>query len=170
LNYPAAWQTSTNLCGPADDRNWSRILLTKRVELTNGVSSTWSYQYYLQGLTAKPCSNCVWGNTWGNQNDADSADYYNGQFTSYASAKVINPDTSSQVDYFASTPGWGLATSGITCYETSCNVAPYWNEDPGAAGKLKMEQDFDALVSSFIISFPSSAEGSDDARRGIVQA
>lgn len=137
-------QTRTNLCGSADDRNWSRVLLTKRVEQTNGVSSTWSYQYYLQGLTDKPCGNCVWGTTWGNQNDADTADYYNGQFTSYASAQVTNPDGSSQVDDFASTPGWGLATSGITCYESSCNVAPYWNEDPGAAGNLKTEEDFDA--------------------------
>ena len=137
-------QTRTNLCGEADDRNWSRILLTKRVEQTNGVSSTWLYQYYLQGLSDKPCSNCVWGTTWGNQNDADDADYYNGQFTSYASAEVTNPDNSYQIDYFASTTGWGLASSGITCYESSCNVAPYWNEDPGAAGKLKTEEDFSA--------------------------
>ncbi len=139
-------QTITNWCGEADDMNWSRIVLTQRVELNNGVNSTWKYQYYLNGLSSKPCATCAWGNTWGNQNDVDAADYYNGQFTSYAETVVTNPDSTSQINYFASTPGWGLATSGITCYVPggNCNVTPYWNEDPAAAGKLKTQENFNA--------------------------
>jgi hypothetical protein len=136
-------QTPTSLCGEADDQNWSRIVLSQRVEQTNGVSSTWTYQYYLNGFSAQPCTDCLQGYNWGNQNDDDYSDYYNGQFTSFANTQVTNPDNSSQTEYFASTPGWGLANSSITCYTTSpCHAAPYWNEDPGASGKLKTEEDF----------------------------
>jgi YD repeat-containing protein len=122
--------------------SWSQ----QNVTAGNGVNSTWKYQYYLNGLSSKPCATCAWGNTWGNQNDVDAADYYNGQFTSYAETVVTNPDSTSQINYFASTPGWGLATSGITCYVPggNCNVTPFWNEDPAAAGRLKTQENFDA--------------------------
>jgi RHS repeat-associated protein len=141
-NAPGA-QTPTSLCGEADDQNWSRIVLTQRVEKTNGVSSTWTYQYSLNAFSAQQCSDCLWGYTWGNQNDDDYSDYYNGQFTSFAHVQVTNPDASSQIDYFASTPGWGLATSSITCFTTApCHAAPYWNLDPGGSGRLKSAEDF----------------------------
>ncbi len=138
-------QTPTSLCGSADDENWSRIVLVGRTEVTNGVSSTWGYQYTVNGLSAQQCSDCQHGYTWGNQNDNDYTDYYNGQFTSFAQAQVTNPDKSYQIDYFASTTGWGEANSSIHCYtKYACHPAPYWNEDPGAAGKLNQEEDYSA--------------------------
>ena len=138
-------QTPTSLCGSADDENWSRIVLVGRTEVTNGVSSTWGYQYTVAAISAQQCSDCQHGYTWGNQNDNDYTDYYNGQFTSFTKAQVTNPDKSYQLDYFASTPGWGEANSSIHCYtKYACHPAPYWNEDPGAAGKLNQEEDYSA--------------------------
>lgn len=40
-------QTSTNVCGWADDKSWSRIVVENRTATSNGVSSTWNYTYYL---------------------------------------------------------------------------------------------------------------------------
>jgi hypothetical protein len=37
-------RTSTNLCGQADDRSWSRMVVYHRTDVTNGVTSNWQYQ------------------------------------------------------------------------------------------------------------------------------
>src|SRR6185312_15510134 len=138
-------ESSTNLCGQADDEAWSRVVVSQRAAVSNGVTSTWGYQYFLRAnWPAPPCSNCHQGDTWSNQNDNDYADYYNEIFTSFASAQVTLPDNSSQTHFFASWDGWGIALSTITCFISSCNVAPYWNPNPGMAGHETQEQDFSA--------------------------
>ncbi len=111
-------QTSTNICGRADDKNWSHVVVESRTATSNGVSSTWSYQYTLAsgfsgvtypGNSALSCSStCNQTYDWGNQNDDDSADYYNGDFQSFAQVQVKLPDTSTQTDTYGATNGWGL--------------------------------------------------------------
>jgi hypothetical protein len=49
LNCSTHPQTSTNICGLADDKNWSRVVVQSRTAVSNGVSSTWNYTYTLQG-------------------------------------------------------------------------------------------------------------------------
>ncbi|GER89989.1 hypothetical protein KDW_41510 [Dictyobacter vulcani] len=141
-------QTKTNLCGQADDRSWSRMVVYSRTAVTNGVSSTWQYQYYVNQLSATWCDNCIYGYTWGNVNDEDYADYYNLQFTSFDTVQVTQPDGSSQQHFFYSTNGVGKATSAILCgYQyppgtDHCGVAPYWAQDPGLAGREKETLNF----------------------------
>ncbi|MDQ2714976.1 MAG: RHS repeat protein, partial [Chloroflexota bacterium] len=119
----------------------------QRTAVTNGVTSTWTYHYYLRtNWPAPPCANCLQGDTWANQNDGDFADYYNATFTGFDSAQVINPDNTNDIAFFASSDGWGLAESSFQCYVTGghCNVAPYWNPNPGMSGRLLMEQHWSA--------------------------
>ncbi|GHO48680.1 RHS repeat-associated core domain-containing protein [Ktedonospora formicarum] len=135
-------QAAGTFCGTADDHSWSRIVVTSRSSVTNGVTSTWNYQYSVNGYQANWCGDCRYGYTWGNQNDLDYADFYNGQFTSFASAQVTQPDGSYQIETFSSTTGWGIAP-GMTCSApTSCHDIPYWNPDPGMAGHTKTVQNF----------------------------
>ncbi len=103
-------ETSSNRCGRADDQNWSRMAVQSRSAVSNGVTSSWSYDYYIRmNWPAPPCSDCNQGYDWGNQNDGDFADYYNGQFLSYSKVVVTAPDTSQQIHRYASSEGWGLA-------------------------------------------------------------
>ena len=154
-------QTSTNNCGRADDKSWSRIVVGSRTATTNGVSSTWSYTYYLQtGIqgasfpgyyTSRTCTSvCSQTYTWGNQNDFDYADYYNGAFQSFQQVQVILPDHSSQTDTYGATTGWGLANSSITCQTgaNNCKTASYVTGTNGDlatvfAGRQQQEQDYD---------------------------
>ncbi|HEY1349190.1 MAG TPA: RHS repeat-associated core domain-containing protein [Ktedonobacteraceae bacterium] len=147
-------QTSTNICGTADDQNWSRMVVAGRSAVSNGVTSTWSYGYYLSTVnasiaTAQPSRSCHGGcesYDWGDQNDADFADYYNGNFQSFAQVQVSNPDGSTQTDTFGATNGWGLYSSGITCFlSISCSAAPFnGSNGPVYAGKQTEEQDYDS--------------------------
>ncbi len=157
-------QTSRNNCGRADDKNWSWMAVAARTETTNGVSSTWHYYDYLQtniqgasipGYSALSCTSvCRQSYTWGNQNDDDYADYYNGDFQSFAKVQVIQPDGSSQTHTYGATTGWGLTNGNITCYVPfpagrTCSVASYnssgsWGLATVFAGKQQQEQDYDA--------------------------
>ncbi len=99
---------ATNKCSQADDEAWSRVVVRQRESVTNGVTSTWKYNYYIhQNWPAKPCTDCSQGYTWANINDADYADFYNAIFTSFAQAQVIQPDNSSQTHYFLLFTGLG---------------------------------------------------------------
>jgi RHS repeat-associated protein len=146
-------QTSTNVCGQADDKNWSRIVVASRTANTNGVSSTWNYTYYLTtgvgasipGRETRSCSGTCATYDWGNQNDDDYADYYNGDFQSFAQVQVTLPDGSSQTDSYDATNGWGLYSSSITCYTgATCVSSPYdATNGPVMAGKQTDEKDYD---------------------------
>ncbi|GCF10715.1 RHS repeat-associated core domain-containing protein [Dictyobacter arantiisoli] len=147
-NYP---------CDEADYRAWSRIVVTSRTTTTNGVASTWNYQYEMSKFinNATMCltqSVCGQGFTWGDINDNDYADYYNVHFMSFASAQVTQPDQSYQQYTFYSTPGLGVATSSIQTKNCAykfnngttnhCGIAPYWNGDPALAGRPKEVQSY----------------------------
>jgi len=145
-------QSSGNDCGSADDQSWSRIVVVSRTAVSNSVTSTWQYTYYLQtGLGANfpgsGCPTCHQGYTWGNQNDLDYADYYNGQFMSFLSVRVIAPDSSYHYSSYGATTGWGLAENGISCYLSSCVTASYFQNSgsilaSALAGKEVAADDF----------------------------
>src|SRR6266567_3889867 len=138
-------ETSTNICGRADDQNWSRYAVQSRSAISNGVTSSWSYDYYIrENWPAPPCSDCNQGYDWGNQNDGDYADYYNGQFLSYSKVVVTAPDSSQQIHRYASSEGWGLALSTISCAGPNpCHLAPYWDGSNIEAGRDQEEDDYD---------------------------
>jgi RHS repeat-associated protein len=152
-----------NVCSYADDQSWGHVVIASRVAVSNGVKSIWNYTYTLQqNLLANfpgACFDglsCYQGFTWGNQNDADWLDYYNGQYEGFAQAAVTQPDGSTQDYTFVATDGWGLALSTITCYlqnPNSCSTAAYFTgyynngqEVYGAkfAGYPLQEEDYDA--------------------------
>ncbi|MBA2681211.1 MAG: hypothetical protein H0U76_22775, partial [Ktedonobacteraceae bacterium] len=108
-------------CSLADDNGWSHISLKSRTQTVNDplssnssnqVTGTWGYNYGLSALTAKECSDCNYGMYWGNANDGDVLDYYNGQFKGFNFAQVVYPPvtggTALQNQYFYSTIGWGV--------------------------------------------------------------
>lgn len=149
-------ESSTNICGKADDKNWSLIVVSSRTALANGVSSTWTYNHYylatglgatFPGTESGSCSQCSQSYDWGNQNDDDSADYYNGTFESFSRVVLTQPDNSTQTDSYTSTNGWGLYNSSITCFIGSpCTTAPFdsGSSGPVLAGKQTKEQDYDS--------------------------
>jgi RHS repeat-associated protein len=176
-------QNSTNVCGTADDKNWSREVVQSRTATSNGVSSTWSYQYFLSDVNAsipgsepsRSCHGKCESYDWGNQNDDDYADYYNGDFQSFSQTQVTLPDTSSQTDTYGATNGWGLYSSSIACGVSPCTTAPYTSTSgPVLAGKQKSEQDYDSggnLLKQITTSWstncpPQGVHGSANAQGG----
>ena len=65
---------------------------------------------------------------WGNQNDGDYLDYYNGTFMGFAEADVTNPDGSVQKHKFYATNGYGIYDSTqVNCYSGfTCHNSPWW--------------------------------------------
>ncbi len=131
-------------CNQADDQAWSHIVLTLehdqvvRVsqqgqggqQTNTTVDSQTAYTYRLTyPLPAQACSDCVAGMYWGNQNDADYLDYYNGKFMGFTQASVSHPDGSLTVHKYDATRGWGLYdTSQVTCFAPNpCHADPWWN-------------------------------------------
>jgi RHS repeat-associated protein len=138
LNYPSSYP-----CNQADDQNWSHIVLTQEKDTIirlsqNGqggqqtstpVDSITSYSYQLTTYSANPCSDCLQGMYWGNQNDADYLDYYNGKFMGFAQTTVIHSDGAKDVHQYHSTLGWGIYdTSQVTCYSSNpCHNDSWWD-------------------------------------------
>ncbi len=128
---------SQSPCFQADDENWSHMVLTSQtgtvVRSSSGgntdVKSTTSYSYKLSHLGAQPCSACTVGMYWGNQNDADFLDFYNGKFMGFTQTSVTNPDGSVEIHHYKATGGWGLYdTSQVKCYTSNpCHNAPWWD-------------------------------------------
>ncbi len=130
-------------CDVSSDQNWSRIGLISRTSnvvrpSSAGnvtVSSTWNYEYKLSSpLVAQECGDCVSGMYWGNQNDGDFLDYYNGKFMGFAQAKVTNPDGSVDVHKYYATMGYGVYDLGqVTVCSSNlppigpCHNAPWWD-------------------------------------------
>jgi RHS repeat-associated protein len=132
-------------CNLADDENWSHAVLTSQSGSVvrpsssgnNTVTSTTSYSYLLSHLGAQPCSDCTVGYDWGNQNDADYLDFYNGKFMGFTQVTVTNPDGSVDMHHYKATGGWGLYdTSQVTCYTSSpCHNAPWWSSATALHGR-----------------------------------
>jgi hypothetical protein len=150
-------------CNSADDQAWSRIVATGRSDTVNRLSqagqggvqtnlpvtSSWAYTYQLASLVAKECTDCVAGMYWGNQNDGDYMDYYNGHFMGFAQASVSNPDGSMVTHKYYATEGWGIydTTKGLTCPSTmpptdyTCHASP-WSDVANAGHGLEIEADY----------------------------
>jgi RHS repeat-associated protein len=140
-------------CYSADDETWGRAVLTQRtdgvVRLTQAgqggtqtstlVVGTTTYNYQLTyPLLAQECADCVAGYSWGNQNDNDYLDFYNGKFMGFAQVSIGNPDGSLEIHKFLSTEGWGIYDSAqITCFENPpnpCHNDPWWDLTNAAHG------------------------------------
>jgi RHS repeat-associated protein len=138
-------------CSQADDQNWSHAVLTQETDSVlrvaqNGqggqqtsvsVDSTTSYSYQLTyPLVAQPCSDCVAGMYWGNQNDADFLDFYNNHFMGFTQVTVIHPDGSVDVHHYYATEGWGIYdTSQVSCFSINpCHNDPWWDLTNAAHG------------------------------------
>lgn len=140
-------------CDMADDESWSHIVLTQQTnsedrqtqagqggpQTNTTVAGTTSYTYQVPyPIKAWECSTCMATFYWGNQNDFDMLDYYNGTFMGFQQAAVGNPDGSVDVHKFYTTEGWGLYdTSQLTC-ETAgnpCHNDPYWDLPNAAHGQ-----------------------------------
>ena len=115
------------------------------------VTSAWTYTYYLSSLTAQECTDCVAGMYWGNQNDGDYLDYYNGKFMGFAETDVSNPDGSVEKHYYEATEGWGVYTLNTTLVP-SCTLdaaadpdhlpaSPWWDVANAGHG-LETEADY----------------------------
>ncbi len=134
-------------CDLADDNGWSHLTLTSRTEqiddpLSNNssyqVKATWTYNYNLAALTAQECSDCQYGMYWGNANDGDIADFYNGKFTGFSFAQSINPDGSLENDSYYSTEGWGVwDNTKVACHDgqSTCPNSPAWDLTNAASGR-----------------------------------
>ncbi len=149
-------------CDVADDQGWSRWVLTSRtqkvISATNvTVASTWSYNYYLNELTAKECADCTVGMYWGNADDGDYLDYYNGVFMGFVWAQVINPDNSVADHYYYTTEGWGVydTSKGRACQDAyqggTCMNDPYWDLSNAANGHESESQTFAYTGSSYVL-------------------
>jgi len=101
-------------------------------QISTPVTGTTTYNYQVAyPLLAQECSDCVAGYTWGNQNDNDYLDFYNGKFMGFTQASVGNPDGSVEIHKYYSTEGWGVYdTTQITCFENPpnpCHNDPWWD-------------------------------------------
>jgi RHS repeat-associated protein len=151
-------------CNSADDQAWSRVVVQQRsdtvnqitqagqggTQTTTPVTSTTAYTYTLPyPLVAQECGDCVAGMYWGNQNDGDYLDYYNGHFMGFAQTSVSNPDGSIVNYIFEPTMGWGVYdTSKVTScissmppVNTTCHNSPWWNVANAGHG-LETETDY----------------------------
>jgi RHS repeat-associated protein len=152
-------------CNSADDQAWSRIVATGRTNTVNQltqagqggtktttpVTSSWAYNYQLTSLTARECLDCVAGMYWGNQNDNDYLDYYNGHFMGFAQTAVSNPDGSIVTHHYLTTEGWGVYSldTNLVPYcptthppvDATCHLAPWWDLANAGHG-LETETDY----------------------------
>ncbi len=133
-------------CRYPDDRGWSHMALTSRTITVGTPTSananavqtmTYTYTYRITALTAQMCGDCTVGMYWGDANDVDFLDYYNGRFAGFAFVQVNNPDGSQDANYFYTTEGWGLYSSSLACHDgqSTCPQSPYWDEANAAGGQ-----------------------------------
>jgi len=137
-------------CDMTDDETWSRVVLTQELDSVQTLcqpvvagtgcaaspttvtgSTTYSYHMNSHALAAQECSSCIEGFSWGNQNDNDYLDFYNGRFMSFAQVTVTHPDNGTELHKFFSTEGWGLYdTTQVTCLENPpnpCHKDSWWD-------------------------------------------
>jgi RHS repeat-associated protein len=139
-------------CDEADDQAWSHAALTSEsasvVRAASGgnqtITSTTAYTYQLTtNFAGKECGDCSQGMYWGNENENDYLDYYNGKFMGFAQVGVSHPDGALDVHTFDATTGWGVYdnTQITGCAPnmqppgpTPCPDAPWWNLTNAAHG------------------------------------
>jgi RHS repeat-associated protein len=122
-------------CYATDDGTWSRTVLVSKSDsvMRNSattVTSNTSFSYQLSyPLSSQKCSDCVAGFSWGNQNDNDYLDFYNGKYLGFAQATVNRPDGSLEIHKYWATEGWGLYdTAQVACATPSpCHNDAWWD-------------------------------------------
>ncbi|HLY63915.1 MAG TPA: hypothetical protein VKU60_00155, partial [Chloroflexota bacterium] len=126
-------------CDEVDDQNWSRVVVTEedssviRAASSGNVTITSSTEYHYvltTSLAAQECGDCQQGMYWGNQDDGDTMDYYNGTFMGFHEADVTHPDGSVTKTYYFGAEGYGIYnTSELLCnsFTPPCHNAPYWD-------------------------------------------
>ncbi len=132
-------------CDQMDDMSWSHLALASRTATENSptsananatTTSTWSYTYDLTSLSARSlCGDCWVGMYWGNQDDDDYLDYYNGNFQGFWWTDITNPDGSSENHAFYSTTGWGVWDHTKVSSCLTCADAPDWAAYNAGSGK-----------------------------------
>ena len=144
-------------CRYPDDNGWSHMGVDQRSIVLHTPTSgnanaeqvmTWQYVYRLTALTAQECWNCTVGMYWGDANDGDTLDYYNGRFAGFANVTVTNPDGSSEAMYYETTAGWGVYASSVACHDgqTACPVSPWWAEANAATGQLTEDDTYNTVA------------------------
>lgn len=137
-NTLSAAQQATYPCNATDDQDWSRAVVSLRRQQHYRAASTgnvlidsqYTYTYELTyPLVAQRCTDCVAGFSWGNQNDGDYLDYYNGHFMGFVGVSEYFPDGSKIGHRYYTTEGWGIYdTSQVGCFSNfTCHNAPYWH-------------------------------------------
>ncbi len=144
-------------CNSADDQAWSRIVVAQRDDIVDRITQAGQggtqtitpidtqevYSYLLTyPLAAQECTDCTAGMYWGNQNDGDYLDYYEGKFMGFAQASITHPDGSVEIHKYYTTQGWGVYdTSKVTScpstlppINTTCHASPWWNLNNAAHG------------------------------------
>jgi len=93
---------------------------------------------------------------WGDRNEADYLDYYNGVFMGFTQTTISRSDGTMEVHKFPATEGWGVfntasnanGISVVTCgasnlnpVNTTCNASP-WSDLANAAHGRELEADY----------------------------
>ena len=133
-------------CNSADDQAWSRMAVEERDDSVqritqNGqggtqtpttVTGSYIYAYLLSyPLVAQQCTDCVAGMYWGNQNDGDYLDYYNGHFMGFTQGSLSKPDGSVEIHKFYATEGFGVYDTSQVA-QASCQATTLPPQPPKA--------------------------------------
>jgi RHS repeat-associated protein len=142
-NTLTAAQQATYPCNAADDHGWSRAVTSIRRQqhyraASSGnvlIDSVYTYTYALTtGLPALLCTDCTVGMYWGNKNDSDYPDFYNGHFMGFVGVSEYFPDGSKIGHRYYATEGWGVYdTSQVSCTAPCANDS-WWHLTNAAHG------------------------------------
>ncbi|HEU5383590.1 MAG TPA: RHS repeat-associated core domain-containing protein [Ktedonobacteraceae bacterium] len=159
---------STSPCQEVDDSGWSHVVLSSEssttVRLTQTgqggtqtstpITETTTYSYQLTyPLPAQQCSDCVAGMYWGDQNNNNYLNYYDGTFMGFAQTTVNQPDGGVTVHKFYAGEGWGIYDPNeVTCATPNpCHKDPWWDLANAAHGHeyqtLTYDRDGSTLLS-----------------------
>lgn len=126
-------------CDMADDETWGHVGITGMTnslvrvsqngqggaQTSTPVNGTTTYTYrVIANLAAQECPTCIAGFSWGNQDDNDYLDFYNGKFMGFPQVTISNPDGSVDVHKYYSTEGWGTWTTDHTQLTITCPASP----------------------------------------------
>lgn len=165
--YCDAHQT-TSPCQEVDDSGWSHAVLSSESDTTvrltqNGqggtqtstpITETTSYSYQLAyPLLAQECSDCVAGMYWGDQNNNNYLNYYDGIFMGFVQTTVNEPTGGVEVHKFYAGEGWGIYDPNeVHCYTPNpCHTDRWWDLANAAHGReyqtLTYDRDGTTLLS-----------------------
>jgi hypothetical protein len=125
--YCTLYTTCTGSYAHPDDKAWSVQVVTAIQNLGSDSSALTgaktSYQYQLP-VTGSSCpaagsdTDCV-GDTWQPDDDANWADYYDGEFRGFSAVYITSPSGDLTVEHYPSNHGWGSAATDPINYLSS---------------------------------------------------